>query len=58
MVKRIYKDKKYFSFYWQKQYGSNGDPTDRINNDHETADEAMEKYMRKYMPQDGIKPDD
>lgn len=56
-IKRIYHEKKYFSFYWEKQYGSNGDPTDRINNDHTSADVAMEKYLRKYMPKDdSIKP--
>ena len=55
-LKRIYHEKKYFSFYWEKQYGSNGDPTDRINNDHESVDVAMEKYLRKYLPKDEAKP--
>jgi hypothetical protein len=40
-VKRIYKDKKYLSLYWKKEYGSPGDPVDRIHSKFEKADESM-----------------
>ena len=46
-VKRIYKDKKYLSLYWQKEYGNPGDPIDRINSKFEKAGEAMDKYLSK-----------